>query len=178
MNDTGLGLVHKRALTVTVPIQKMFNRSVSSPDLQQAMEDLDNVLLSDDSTSMASLTNALQLLSASIQQIVPRLEYLQTTNDILMERTSVLLARTAPKSNCTLCAVEENRDSHFSGRCQKYADPVSRTIQASKLNLCLRCLKPSHGDDCMVTCGGCGLGHNQLLCHKGRPAMSKRPRHH
>ncbi|VDL82398.1 unnamed protein product [Nippostrongylus brasiliensis] len=42
-----------------------------------------------------------------------RLQYLQTTSDILMERTSVLLSRSTPKSNCIFCTVEENRDSHF-----------------------------------------------------------------
>ncbi|VDL85970.1 unnamed protein product [Nippostrongylus brasiliensis] len=59
----------------------------------------------------------MQQLSATMQLVLPRLQYLQTTSDILMERTSVLLSRTSPKSNCIFCTVEENRDSHYSGRC-------------------------------------------------------------
>ncbi|EYC13782.1 hypothetical protein Y032_0042g525 [Ancylostoma ceylanicum] len=35
--------------------------------------------------------------------------------------------------------------------------PVVRTVQAGKLGLCLKCLKPSYGDDCRVACFGCGL---------------------
>ncbi|VDP22757.1 unnamed protein product [Heligmosomoides polygyrus] len=132
-------------------------------------------LLASDDAAISAVLKAVKELNKSVQLISSRLQYLQTAMDTVMERTEVVLTRTAPKSNCIFCTVEENRDSHYSGRCMKYADPVSRTVQASKLNLCLKCLKPSHGDDCQVKCASCGLGHNQLLCHQGRPQV-KRPR--
>ncbi|KIH63990.1 hypothetical protein ANCDUO_05703 [Ancylostoma duodenale] len=141
------------------------NMSLSnSSDLLQAMEDLD----------MPEQSTVISLL----RQISSRLERLELDNELLLERTGLTVTRTAPKSNCVFCSVEENKDSHYSSRCCTFADPVFRTVQASKLGLCLKCLKPSHGeDDCKVVCGGCGLGHNQLLCHSKRPYFpNKRPR--
>ncbi|VDP15459.1 unnamed protein product [Heligmosomoides polygyrus] len=74
------------------------------------------------------------------------------------------LERSAPTSACVFCSVEENRDRHFTGRCTRFPDSVSRTAQTWQLLLCLRCLKPSYQDDCGVKCGGCGLDHKSLLC--------------
>ncbi|RCN37454.1 hypothetical protein ANCCAN_16661 [Ancylostoma caninum] len=137
------------------------------------MQDLDSMHLPD----YSSLMTALQQLSSKIDSILPLLERLELDNELLLERTGKIMALTAPKSNCVFCPVEENRDSHYSSRCCKYADPVSRTVQDGKLGLCLKCLKSSHGDDCRVACVGCGLGHNQLLCNSKRPHFaSKRPR--
>ncbi|VDL84881.1 unnamed protein product, partial [Nippostrongylus brasiliensis] len=93
------------------------DRAISTPELRQAMEDLDNVVLTDDVPALSTIVSAMQQLSATMQLVLPRLQYLQTTSDILMERTSVLLSRSAPRSNCIFCTVEENRDSHYSGRC-------------------------------------------------------------
>ncbi|KAK6735627.1 hypothetical protein RB195_018689 [Necator americanus] len=81
-----------------------------------------------------------------------------------------LLERTAPKSSCLFCTVDENRDNHHSERCPRFPDPISKTAQATKLNLCLLCLKAAHEDTCGVKCGSCGLGHNFLLCSSKRPA--------
>lgn len=94
----------------------------------------------------------------------------------------VILVRTAPCSSCAFCTVEENRDTHLTGRCTRYPDTVARTAQASRRRLCLRCLKDEHSDDCGVRCGNCGLDHNSILCSVRRPNQqhqqnqAKRPR--
>ncbi|VDO86374.1 unnamed protein product [Heligmosomoides polygyrus] len=56
----------------------------------------------------------------------------------------VLRDRTLPKSPCIFCTIAENPDSHHSGRCPRFPDPVSRAVQASKMGLCECCLKPAH----------------------------------
>ncbi|KAK6747698.1 hypothetical protein RB195_000722 [Necator americanus] len=42
-------------------------------------------------------------------------------------------------------------------------------VQATKIGLCLRCLKMAHGDGREVKCGNRGLGHKFLLCHNRSP---------
>ncbi|KIH45386.1 hypothetical protein ANCDUO_24573 [Ancylostoma duodenale] len=174
----------------------MSDRSATSPDILQAMQDLDFMHLPDYSTMMSMLRQIslklddiiprVQRLEAilprmeSLDNVGPELQQLRLDNELLLQHTGTIMAHTAPKSNCVFCSVEENRDSHYSSRCCKFADSVTRTVQASKLGLCLKCLKPSHGDDCKVACAGCGLGHNQLLCISKRPHANannnKRPR--
>ncbi|VDP19773.1 unnamed protein product [Heligmosomoides polygyrus] len=117
------------------------DRSITTPELNEAME-----LLASDDAAISAVLKAVKELNKSVQLISSRLHYLQTAMDTVLDRTDVVLTRTAPKSNCIFCTVEENRDSHHS--CMKYADLVSRTVQALRLNLCLKCLKPSHGGDC------------------------------
>ncbi|RCN42697.1 hypothetical protein ANCCAN_11337 [Ancylostoma caninum] len=85
-------------------------------------------------------------ISTLLHHLLPRLDVLEENNRML--RT--LLERTAPKSNCMFCPVESNRDSHHSSRCPRYPDPVAKASQATKLGLCLRCLKAAHEDDCVV----------------------------
>ncbi|WKY05572.1 hypothetical protein Q1695_006069 [Nippostrongylus brasiliensis] len=109
-------------------------------DIQTALDELDRC-------DVATILHA----------ITPMLEALDNKLNIILERT-------APKSSCVLCTVEENRDNQWTRRCTRYADPVARTAQASRLHLCLACLKPEHEDVCGVNCGVCGLGHNTLLC--------------
>ena len=134
---------------------------MSSPrQLQEAMDELDRCDLA---TLLANL--------------LPRLDALEHSNRILLERTAIILERTAPKSSCIFCPVDENRDNHFSGRCSKYPDPVTKAAQATKLGLCLRCLNPAHGDSCVVKCGNCGSGHNFLLCHNRRPQLPAKRQH-
>ncbi|EYC18982.1 hypothetical protein Y032_0026g1495 [Ancylostoma ceylanicum] len=118
--------------------------------------------------------SALQQISSKIDSFLPRLERLELDNELLLERTGKIMAHTAPKSNCVLCPLEENRDSHYSNRCCKYVDPASTTVQPGKLGSCLKCLKPSHRDDCKVACVACGLGHNQLLCNLRRPHVANK----
>ncbi|RCN49100.1 hypothetical protein ANCCAN_04845 [Ancylostoma caninum] len=108
-----------------------------------------------------------------LDDVSPQLEQLLLDNEPLSQHTMKLMAHTE-KSNCVFCSVEKNRDSHYSSRCCKFADLVYRTVQASNLPLYLKCLKPSHGDDCKVICVGCGLSHNQLLCNSKRPYVANR----
>ncbi|EYB80848.1 hypothetical protein Y032_0398g720 [Ancylostoma ceylanicum] len=77
---------------------------------------------------------------------------------------NLLIERSTPKSACVFCSLAENADSHHSGRCPRFPDPVSRAVQASKLGLCERCLKPSHPNDCGIACQYCRMPHNSLLC--------------
>ncbi|RCN49950.1 hypothetical protein ANCCAN_03986 [Ancylostoma caninum] len=113
-----------------------------------------------------------------LDDVSAQLEQLRLDNELFLQHAGKIMAHTARKSNCVFCPVKENRDSHYSSRCFKYADPVSGTVQATKLGLCLKCLKPSHGDDCKVACVGYGLDHNLLLCNSKRPHVTnnKRPR--
>ncbi|VDO78069.1 unnamed protein product [Heligmosomoides polygyrus] len=109
-------------------------------------------LLASHDAAISAVLKAVKELNKSVQLISSRLQYLQTAMDTVMERTDVVLTRRAPKSNCIFCPIKENRDSQYFGRCMKYGDPVSRTVQASNHNLCLKCLKPYHGDDCQMKC--------------------------
>ncbi|EYB82324.1 hypothetical protein Y032_0362g3507 [Ancylostoma ceylanicum] len=146
----------------------MFDRSLTSPDLREAMDELDNVCLD------AADQQTMQLTTLNF-----RMERLERDDRALTSNTDLLVERSAPKSNCVFCSVEDNRDNHFSGCCSPFSDPVARTAQAMVLRLCLKCLKPEHrAEDCRMGCGDCGRDHNQLLCSsKPRPqAAAKRPR--
>ncbi|VDL68139.1 unnamed protein product, partial [Nippostrongylus brasiliensis] len=81
-------------------------------DIQTALEELDRC-------DVATILHA----------ITPKLEALDA-------KLNIILGRTAPKSSCVLCTVEENRNNHWTRRCTRYADPVARTAQASRLHLC------------------------------------------
>ncbi|EYC40107.1 hypothetical protein Y032_0629g849 [Ancylostoma ceylanicum] len=153
----------------------MSDRSLTSPDLRQAMDELDNVCLD----AADQQTVLLQRILSQLTTLNFRMERLESDSRALTSNTDLLVERSAPKSNCVFCSVEDNRDNHFSGRCSRFSDPVARTAQAMVLRLCLKCLKPEHGaEDCRMRCGGCGRDHNQLLCSsKPRPqAAAKRPR--
>ncbi|KAK6750575.1 hypothetical protein RB195_002507 [Necator americanus] len=103
-------------------------------------------------------------IATLLHHLLPRLDSLENACQTLLERT-------APKSICLFCTVDENRDNHHSGRCPRFPDPISKTAQATKLNLRLLCLKAAHEDTCGVKCGSCGLGHNFLL----RTSKRQRP---
>ncbi|KIH62282.1 hypothetical protein ANCDUO_07437 [Ancylostoma duodenale] len=91
------------------------NMSLSnSSDLLQAMEDLDMP----DQSAVISL---LRQISSKLDDIFPRLERLELDNQLLLERTGLIVTHTAPKSNCVFCSVEENKDSHYSSRCCTFA---------------------------------------------------------
>ncbi|VDL66139.1 unnamed protein product [Nippostrongylus brasiliensis] len=95
----------------------------------------------------------------------------------LMGSVDEILLRTAPKSNCLFCSVEDNKDSHPTGRCCRFPDPVSRAVQASTLRLCNKCLQRIHPDDCGIRCSFCGREHNVLLCpEKATQAQSYKRR--
>lgn len=127
-----------------------------------------------------ALSNLDQCDSATLlAYIISRFEDMEELMRANAAALKTVLERSAPTSACAFCSVEENRDAHFTGRCTRFPDSVSRTAQASRLLLCLRCLKPSHQDDCGVKCGGCGLDHNSLLCTQRRAFNGnpmKRPR--
>ncbi|KIH68847.1 hypothetical protein ANCDUO_00814 [Ancylostoma duodenale] len=38
---------------------------------------------------------------------------------------NLLIERSTPKSACVFCSLAENADSHHSGRCPRFPDPVS-----------------------------------------------------
>ncbi|VDL77233.1 unnamed protein product [Nippostrongylus brasiliensis] len=109
-------------------------RTITTPELHQAMEDLDNAVLTHDTHELSTIVSAMQQLSAMMRVVLSRLQYLQTTPNIVMERTSVLLSRLIPKSSCIFCTVEENRDSHYYGRCMKCADPFQGRFKLRSLN--------------------------------------------
>ncbi|KAK6031499.1 hypothetical protein OSTOST_02343 [Ostertagia ostertagi] len=90
-----------------------------------------------------------------------RIEYL--CNNI-QSAVNILLERSTPRSNCTFCPIEDNKDNHPTGRCHKYPNPVARAIRASALRLCHKCLQPIHQEDCGTSCASCGNDHNTLLC--------------
>ncbi|KIH50811.1 hypothetical protein ANCDUO_19107 [Ancylostoma duodenale] len=75
-----------------------------------------------------------------------------------------LLERSKPRSPCIFCPLPENKDGHNTARCSRFADPVAKSVQATKLGLCERCLKPTHEEDCGVQCARCGRPHNVLPC--------------
>ncbi|KAK6764974.1 hypothetical protein RB195_025056 [Necator americanus] len=89
-------------------------------------------------------------IATLLHHLLPRLDSLEKACQTLLERT-------APKSSCLFCTVYENRDNHHSGRCPRFPDPSSKTAQATKLNLCLLCLKAAHEDTCGVKCGSVAL---------------------
>ncbi|EYC19965.1 hypothetical protein Y032_0023g804 [Ancylostoma ceylanicum] len=124
----------------------------SSNAMQAALEDLDRC---DIATLLHHLLPRLDAIDSRLNSIDTRLDGIDTridnrhdASDAMLE---TILERTAPKSNCVFCEVDENRDSHHSGRCSRYPDPVSRTAQATRLGLCLRCLKGLHRDECDET---------------------------
>ncbi|KAK5984922.1 hypothetical protein GCK32_000992 [Trichostrongylus colubriformis] len=93
--------------------------------------------------------------------------------EALNRRIDIILERTAPKSNCVFCSIEDNNDSHPTGRCCRFRDAVSRAVQAANLRLCNRCLQPRHANNCGVVCSYCSQDHNVLLCpHKYSSASS------
>ncbi|KAK6026568.1 hypothetical protein OSTOST_07450 [Ostertagia ostertagi] len=87
-----------------------------------------------------------------------------TLGRFLKPALEVLVARSTPRSACIFCTLEENVDSHPSGRCPRYPNTYSRTFQVSKMGLCGQCLKPAHEAACKVMCGICRQPHNALLC--------------
>ncbi|PIO59175.1 hypothetical protein TELCIR_19370 [Teladorsagia circumcincta] len=103
-------------------------------DLQEAITDLDRC---DMATLLHNILPRLEAIDAALSKL-GAIEAACQTN---MERTT-------PKSTCSFCTLDENRDSHYTSRCSRYPDPVSRTAQAAKLQLCLKCLKPGHEDAC------------------------------
>ncbi|XGW29823.1 hypothetical protein V3C99_009122 [Haemonchus contortus] len=125
-----------------------------SSEMQAAIDELDRC---DAATILHNLMPMMKAMDAKLDQ---------------------LLERTAPKSSCVFCTVEDNKDNHFTARCSKFPDSVSRAAQASKLHLCVKCLKPEHDLDCGMKCGNCGLDHNSYLCSRRRPHAQqlKRPR--
>ncbi|VDL69150.1 unnamed protein product [Nippostrongylus brasiliensis] len=79
-----------------------------------------------------------------------------------------------PKVVCVLC----NGENHSATRCTAYPDPITRTVQASKLGLCTKCLKAEHPDDCGQACKACRLPHHHALCPGKRVfAGAKRRKH-
>ncbi|KIH62798.1 hypothetical protein ANCDUO_06916 [Ancylostoma duodenale] len=121
-------------------LRSMSDRSVTSPDLREAMDELDNVCLNaaDQQTVLLQrILSQLATMSSKMTTMNFRLERLEHDNRALTGNTNLLVERSAPKSNCVFCSIEDNRDNHFSGRCSRYFDPVTRTAQAMVLGLCL-----------------------------------------
>ncbi|VDP57835.1 unnamed protein product [Heligmosomoides polygyrus] len=106
----------------------------------------------------------LHYLGPKLDAMQDAVDKTQTMMEALSAGMKIQLGRSAPRSSCAFCTFEENRDSHHTARCTRYPDTVSRTVQASRLQLFLRCLKEAHADDCDVKCGSFGLDHNALLC--------------
>ena len=82
----------------------------------------------------------------------------------------LLIERSTPRSACIFCSIDENVDSHTSGRCPRFPNPYSRTFQVSKMGLCGQCLRPAHERECRVMCGICHQAHNALLCPARAPS--------
>ncbi|VDP17989.1 unnamed protein product [Heligmosomoides polygyrus] len=80
-------------------------------------------------------------LATLVAYIISRFEDMEELMRANAAALKTVLERSAPTSACAFCSVEENRDVHFTGRC----------------------LKPSHQDDCVVKCGGCGLDPHPLI---------------
>ncbi|KIH67447.1 hypothetical protein ANCDUO_02222 [Ancylostoma duodenale] len=125
-------------------------------------------------------TSAFPPLSAAIRSLINRMEndrdsMLRQLNTI-ENACSEIPKRSEPRSSCACCTLEENRDMHQTVRCSRFPNAVARTLQAAKLALCERCLKPKHGtEDCGVSCVHCGL----LLCSsRGRPGATYKRGHH
>ncbi|VDP27370.1 unnamed protein product [Heligmosomoides polygyrus] len=117
----------------------------------------------------AALSNLDQCDSVTLlAYIISRFEGMEELMRANATALKIVLERSAPTSACAFCSVEENRDGHFTGRCTRFPDFVSRMAQASRLLVCLRYLKPSHQDDFGMKCRGCALGHNSLPCTQRR----------
>ncbi|KIH63106.1 hypothetical protein ANCDUO_06599 [Ancylostoma duodenale] len=76
---------------------------------------------------------------------------------------NALLERSKPRSPCISCPLPANKDGHTT-RCSRFANPVAKSVQATKLGLCERCLKSTYEDDCGAQCARCGRPQNVLLC--------------
>ncbi|EYC08940.1 hypothetical protein Y032_0063g3445 [Ancylostoma ceylanicum] len=135
------------------------------------MADLENLLAEIDvSETFAPISAAIRALTRVIDESHFTLAgQLQSIHNACLE----LLERSKPKSPCIFCSLTENLDSHSTMRCNRFPDPVSKALQAARLQLCERCLKAQHdGEDCGVKCTMCGLPHNTLLCHnRARPEV-------
>lgn len=119
---------------------------------------------------LAEMIAVRQQMESSYNHLATRLHHLEGAMAELLERTK-------PRSPCIFCPLPENRDGHTTTRCNRYPDPVAKSVQATRLGLCERCLKPLHGDeDCGVQCSSCGRPHNVLLCanRQGPPAFKRR----
>ncbi|WKX90995.1 hypothetical protein Q1695_009667 [Nippostrongylus brasiliensis] len=84
-----------------------------------------------------------------LHHLLPRRNVMEATIQAMYAALKTLLERSAPRSPCA--GAKLRRVPH-------------------------RCLKPEHGDDCLVKYGSCGLGHNSLLCTHRRPIHPKIPR--
>ncbi|KAK5976305.1 hypothetical protein GCK32_022882 [Trichostrongylus colubriformis] len=116
---------------------------------------------------------AMDAISNTLQGITNRLDTLFAVVAEMRDEVHTLLERTTPKSTCVFCTLAENVDGHFTGRCHRYLDPVSRAMRVSELHLCARCLRPEHGSAiCTVSCNLCRGSHNTVLC--SGPPMKKR----
>ncbi|EYB83510.1 hypothetical protein Y032_0334g2845 [Ancylostoma ceylanicum] len=88
----------------------MSDRSVTSPDLREAMDELDNICL--DATDQRIVLQ--QRIPLQLTMMNFWMERLERDNRTLTGNTDLLEERTAPKSNCVYCSIEDNRDNHFS----------------------------------------------------------------
>ncbi|KAK6061260.1 hypothetical protein COOONC_01076 [Cooperia oncophora] len=115
------------------------------------------------------LNMVIMSLNAKLDAVM---EALNRQTETMSNKLDLLLERTKPKSSCVFCTFEDNKDNHPTGRCYRFADPVSRAVQASHLHLCNRCLQPRHCEDCGITCSFCSGNHNVLLCPAKASASS------
>ncbi|KAK5972448.1 hypothetical protein GCK32_013836 [Trichostrongylus colubriformis] len=119
-------------------------------------------------------------ITARIEQFEATIVKLSSIHQSLEELSSFkpalekLAERTTPRSACIFCTLEENEDSHPSGRCPRFPNTYARTFQVSKMGLCGQCLKPAHDAVCKVMCGVCRQPHNALLCPSKANAFIKK----
>ncbi|KAL6738101.1 hypothetical protein Aduo_011687 [Ancylostoma duodenale] len=85
----------------------------------------------------SSTTARMSHLDSRLKATINALPNFRQLDEILFQ----LLERTAPKSACVFSTIAENADSHPSGRCPRFSGTYARTLQASKLGLCGKCLK-------------------------------------
>ncbi|KAK6019688.1 hypothetical protein OSTOST_14670 [Ostertagia ostertagi] len=110
----------------------------------------------------------------TLQSITTRLDSLFAMVGEMKQDVRTLLDRTAPKSSCVFCLVNDNVDNHLTSRCHRYPDPISRAMRISELRLCERCLRQEHGAAvCTVTCNNCRGPHNTVLC-AGHPIRKRK----
>ena len=87
----------------------------------------------DTTPAFAPISAAIRALTAALegnnQDVRNRLHKIETACEELLNRT-------APRSACAFCSVQENKDAHNSVRCSRFPDPVSRVVRAAKLALC------------------------------------------
>ncbi|EYC44581.1 hypothetical protein Y032_0457g1818 [Ancylostoma ceylanicum] len=124
---------------------------------------MDNV---EAATLLHDIVSAVQSLQSQMEAAT---SHLSARLSAVEEACAELLERSKPRSPCIFCPLPENKDGHNTTRCSRFADPVAKSVQATKLGLCERCLKPTHGDDCGVQCARCGRPHNVLLCAERQP---------